>query len=99
MDVLWAHMIRRPVLRHNRLNADLEKRITEAVLFHRLAVLSSHAQPLVAFEYVRAANDILARVWTDMEGSGEFPPVLVSRIEEIEHNLVAVMGSLAASPS
>jgi hypothetical protein len=73
---------------------ELEKKLGEAASFRRLAASAVPARPESAFEYIRAARDTLARVWTDMEGSGEFPQSLVDRIKEIEHDLVAVVGAL-----
>ena len=70
---------------------ELEKKITEAALFHRLAASAIRVHPEGAFEYIRAARGILVEVWTDMEGSGEFPQTLVDRIMEIEHGLVVVI--------
>ena len=72
----------------------LEKRISEAESFQRLAASAIRVNPHGAFEYIRAARGILAEVWTDMEGSGEFPHVLVDRIMEIEHGLVVLVTSL-----
>ena len=77
------------------MNEDLDKRIGEAASFQRLAVSAVHDRPLAAFEYIRAARDILALAWTDMEGAGEFPQVLVDRIMEIEHGLVGVLTTLS----
>jgi hypothetical protein len=73
---------------------DLEKRIGEAVSFHRLAASAVPTRPEAAFEYIRAARDILALVWLDMEDSGEFPQVLVDRVVEIEFELVEGMAVL-----
>jgi len=73
---------------------DLEKRIGEAVLFHRLAASAVRIRPEAAFEYIRAARDILAQVWLDMEGSAEFSSILVDRIVGIELDLVAVVAAL-----
>jgi hypothetical protein len=74
---------------------------SEAASFQRLAASAIRVNPHGAFEYTRAAHGILAEVWTDMEGSGEFPQVLVDRIMEIEHALVAVVtfpGGTGRSP-
>jgi len=72
------------------LGKNFEKRLAEAASFHRLAV-SAHARPESAYEYVRAARDILAGVWTDMEGSGEFPPAIVNWVMEIDRKLIAAV--------
>jgi hypothetical protein len=71
---------------------DLEKRIAEAASFHRLAN-SAHAHPESVYEYTRAARDTLARIWIDMEASGEFSPAIVDRVMEIERKLVATARS------
>jgi hypothetical protein len=75
-------------------SAGLEKRIREAASFQRLASSAIRVYPAGAFEYVRAASSILAEVWADMEIAGEFPQVLVDRIAEIQHELVAVATAL-----
>jgi hypothetical protein len=73
---------------------ELEKKIGEAALFHRLAASSIHVHRAASFEYVRAARDVLASAWMEMENAGEFPQVLMDRIMEIEHGLVAVVIAL-----
>ena len=73
---------------------ELEKKIGEAASFHRLAASAVRAHRQAAFEYIRAARDILAYVWIDMEGSGEFPQAIVDRIMETEHQLVEVIRDL-----
>jgi hypothetical protein len=73
---------------------ELEKKIGEAALFHRLAASAIHVHRAAAFEYVRAARDVLAGAWMEMENAGEFPQVLMDRIMEIEHGLVAVVVAL-----
>jgi hypothetical protein len=73
---------------------ELEKKIGEAASFHRLAASAVRAHPQAAFEYIRAARDILAQMWVDMEGAGKFPQAIVDRVMEIEHGLVEVITDL-----
>ncbi len=72
----------------------LEKRMSEAASFQRLAASAIRVSPQGAFEYVRAASGILAEVWAHMEIAGEFSQILVDRIAEIQQGLVAVVTAL-----
>jgi len=72
------------------LGRNLDKRLAEAASFLRLAT-SEHAHLDFVYESIRAARDILAEIWIDMEGNGEFPQAIVDRVMEIEENLEAAV--------